>query len=58
MKKIYQTPETVTIKIATPMLLIGSDPQVGADPNETPVDAGDVESRRNNNMWDDEEEDF
>jgi len=57
MKKIYQTPETVTMRIATPMILAASDPQVVLDPTES-VDAGSVESRRNN-LWDeDEEEDF
>lgn len=57
MKKIYQTPETVTMRIATPMILAASDPQVIVDPTES-VEAGEVESRRSNNIWDEEEEDF
>ncbi len=59
MKKTYQIPETVTMKIATSMILSASDPQVGADPNATPIDAGEVDARRSNNAWDEEyEEDF
>lgn len=58
MKKIYQTPETVTMRIATPMILAASDPQVVLDPTEGSVEAGEVESRRSNNIWDEEEEDF
>ena len=58
MKKTYQIPETVTMKIATSMILSASDPNVKVDKNES-VDAGDVESRRSNNVWDEEdEEDF
>lgn len=59
MKKIYQIPETVTMKIATSMILSASDPQVGLDKDATPVNPGEVESRRSNNVWDEEdEEDF
>jgi hypothetical protein len=59
MKKTYQIPETVTMKIATSMLLITSDPQVGLDKDAAPVDAGEVDARRSNNAWDEEyEEDF
>lgn len=59
MKKTYQIPETVTMKIATSMLLITSDPQVGLNKDATPVDAGEVDARRSNNAWDEEdEEDF
>ena len=58
MKKTYQIPETVTMKIATSMLLITSDPQVGLD-KDAAVDAGEVDARRSNNVWDEEdEEDF
>ena len=57
MKKIYQKPETLTVKITSSNILSASNPQVGLDPDES-VDAGSVESRRNN-LWDeDEEEDF
>ena len=55
MKKIYQTPETVTTKIATTMMIAASDPNVKVDSTES-VDADKVESRRNYNIWDDEEE--
>ena len=59
MKKTYQIPETVTMKIATSMILSASDPQVGADPNAASILAGVVDDRRSNNAWDEEyEEDF
>ena len=58
MKKTYQIPETVTMKIATSMILSASDPQVGLDKDAT-VNPGEVESRRSNNIWGEEdEEDF
>ena len=58
MKKTYQIPETVTMKIATSMILSASDPQVGLDKDAT-VNAGEVDARRSNNVWDEEdEEDF
>lgn len=58
MKKTYQIPETVTMKIATSMILSASDPQVGLDKDAT-VNSGEVDARRSNNAWDEEdEEDF
>ena len=56
MKKIYLKPETMTMKISSSMLLSGSDPQTGADPDATPVDPGLVESRQGRGFWDDEED--
>lgn len=55
MKKIYQIPETVIMKIATSMILSASDPNVKVDTTES-VDADKVESRRNRDVWEDEEE--
>ena len=45
MKKIYLNPKMDIIKIKTYGMIATSDPQVTADPTETPVDAGSVESR-------------
>ena len=55
MKKIYQIPEAVKTEMATSMILAASDPNVKVDKNES-VNADDVESRRSNNVWDEEEE--
>ena len=58
MKKIYQIPETVTLKIATSMILSASNPDVKVDKTET-IDPVNVDARRSNNAWDEEdEEDF
>lgn len=56
MKKIYLKPETVTMKIATSMILSGSNPDVAYDPDETPVNPDLVESRQGRGFWDDEED--
>ena len=58
MKKIYLKPETVTMKIATSMILSGSNPDATYDPDATPVNPGLVESRQGRGFWDDDEEDF
>ena len=54
MKKIYETPETkvINVKLTT---IAASNPGVTADPDATPIDAGEVESRRYN-VWDDEKD--
>ena len=58
MKKIYQIPETVTMRIVTSLILSASTPNVTVDKDED-VDANAVESRsfRNSNLWEEEEED-
>lgn len=56
MKKIYLKPETVTMKIATSMILSGSNPDATYDPDATPVNPGSVESRQGRGFWDDEED--
>ena len=57
MKKIYDAPETKVIKVKLATIIAASDPAVTADPDVTPIDAGEVESRRYN-IWDDEDEDY
>ena len=58
MKKIYQTPKMVTMKIASSTILSASDPEVKVDKEES-IEAAEVESRsfRNRNLWEEEEED-
>lgn len=55
MKKIYDAPETKVIKVKLATIIAASNPAVTADPDATPIDAGEVESRRYN-IWDDEED--
>jgi hypothetical protein len=55
MKKIYQAPETVTMKISTSMIC-GSNPDVALDSSSDPVEAASVESRSTNSIWEDDEE--
>lgn len=57
MKKIYDAPETKVIKVKLATIIAASNPAVTADPDVTPIDAGEVESRRYN-IWDDEDEDY
>ena len=56
MKKIYQKPKTLTMKISTSIILTTSDPDVKVDKDSESVDAGSVDARRNNNVWDEEDE--
>ena len=62
MKKIYLNPTTEIVSVHLCGMLATSDPNVKVDQEETPIDAGLVESRRRNRtVWDDEEkqeEDF
>ena len=57
MKKNYISPDTIEIKIHGSHLLTASDPNVTVDTEES-VDADQVGSRRRNDIWDDEEEDW
>lgn len=53
MKKKYIRADTVEMKIQLSHLITTSDPDVIVDPQGS-VDAGSVESRRNN-VWDDDD---
>ena len=55
MKKIYQKPETRTVKITSSMMLAASDPKVTLDETES-IDGGVVESRHQDFWYDEEEE--
>ena len=44
------------MKVALSAIMTASEPQVKVDTSAEAVDAGDVESRRNRNVWVDEEE--
>ena len=37
-------------------MIAASDPQVTVNPEEDPIDPGEVESRRRRDVWEDEEE--
>ena len=58
MKKIYEMPVTEVMKIATHTILAGSPgkPNAAVDSIEDSIDPNEIESRRHNNVWDDEEE--
>jgi len=57
MKKVYELPMTNVIEISTSVILAGSAgvPNAQVDPNED-IDADEIESRRHNDVWDDEDE--
>ena len=57
MKKNYISPDTIEIKIQLSHFITTSDPNVTVH-TEGSVDAEKVESRRRNDIWDDEEEDW
>ena len=44
------------MKISTSIILTTSDPDVKVDKDSESVDAGSVDARRNNNVWDEEDE--
>ena len=60
MKKIYQSPITEIVRVGITTILTESagTPAAPVDPNEPPVDAEEIESRRHNsnNIWDDDED--
>ncbi|MBQ8158029.1 MAG: hypothetical protein IJ081_03300 [Prevotella sp.] len=57
MKKIYMIPSLEVTKIETQRIIAESAPEVALSTTADPVDAASVESRRQNNLWDwDEEE--
>ena len=59
MKKIYLIPETKVITVALSAIMSASNPDVTVDTNdEDAIEAGEVESRRRRNIWDDEEEEM
>ena len=55
MKKIYMMPNCQVIKVTLTTMIAASTPDVKVDDTEE-VDADKVESRRHNDVWDDEEE--
>jgi hypothetical protein len=55
MKKTYMKPSTLTTKVGVHLMLVGS-PDVTINKNSS-VNAANVDSRRSNDLWDDEEED-
>lgn len=57
MKKVYEFPVTDVMELSPSVILTGSveEPNAGINPDDD-VDAGDIESRRRNNVWDDEED--
>ena len=57
MKKVYELPITSVIEISTSVILAGSPgvPEAQVDPDED-IDADKVETRRHNDVWDDEDE--
>ena len=55
MKKIYMMPNCQVIKVTLTTMIATSTPDVIVDDTEE-VDADKVESRRHNDVWDDEEE--
>lgn len=57
MKKVYELPITSVIEISTSVILAGSPgvPEASVDPDDD-VDAESIESRRHNDVWDDEDE--
>jgi hypothetical protein len=57
MKKVYELPITSVIEISTSVILAGSAgvPNAQVDPDED-IDADKIESRRHNDVWDDDEE--
>ena len=56
MKKIYMKPALQMEQMDNQNIICASDPKVSINTTEGPIDAGSVESRRNFNTWDDEEE--
>ncbi|MBR4898637.1 MAG: hypothetical protein IKZ48_07630 [Prevotella sp.] len=58
MKKIYLSPDTEVLSIIVPSIMTGSPgtPDAQVDPGEEEVDPEDIESRRNHNRWDDEDD--
>ncbi len=55
MKKIYMMPNCQVIKVNLTTMIAASTPDVIVDDTEE-VDADKVESRRHNDVWDDEDE--
>ena len=55
MKKIYMMPNCQVIKVTLTTMIATSTPDVIVDDTEE-VDADKVESRRHNDVWDDEDE--
>ncbi len=55
MKKIYMMPNCQVIKVTLTTMIATSTPDVIVDDTEE-VDADKVESRRHNDVWDDEED--
>ena len=60
MKKIYINPEINLVSVKVQVMQAASPSGEGKfDPNETPQDPAGFDSRRSNNVWDEEdEEDF
>jgi len=56
MKKIYETPEMKVVNVKLTTMIAASDPDVTVNKDDTPVDPGKVDSRRYNNVWDEEDE--
>ena len=56
MKRIYQKPTIAVVCLNThTQMLYASNPQITADPDDTPVDAEEIESRQSTfSMWTDE----
>ena len=66
MKKIYMKPVVETMSVCTMAMISNSNAIISNLPQETPVNYGGVDedgeldpaSRRGNDYWDDEEEDY
>ena len=55
MKKTYTKPSTLMTKVGVQKMICGSNPQVGINRSGS-IDADKVDSRRSNDLWDDDEE--
>lgn len=57
MKKIYMMPNIKVVEAETEEFFAASpgDPVAAVNPDETPIDPNTIESRRDFNLWDDEE---
>ena len=57
MKKIYNTPATKVVKIATVQMLAASEPEVKVNPEKDPIEPANVDARKSYDVWEEEEED-
>ena len=54
MKKIYQNPTMTIVILKTRNNMLSGSPDAGLSTNR--IDAANIDSRRSNSLWDDEEE--